>query len=65
MTAVVRSADSMSLFVRYWWHASIENMSESAGSIFGFILFAWGFAGLLGFVLIFWVIMRFHLKLLS
>ena len=36
--AVTRSADSMSLFVRYWWHASIENMSESAGSILGLIL---------------------------
>ncbi len=56
----------MSLFVRYWWHASIENMSESAGSILWFVLlFAWVFAGLWCSVLILVVIMRFHLKLLS
>ena len=64
MVAVTRSADSMSLFVMYWWHASIENMSESASSILGLVLlmccFAGGFLCLWGFVLIFWGIMSLN-----
>ena len=65
--AVTSRADSRSLSVRYWWHASVENISESASGIFGNVLFmscfVLGSVGLWCFVLVFLGIMRFHLKL--